>query len=236
MVRRVALPATDCQNENMLKKFAAFAAIAFFLTGCSEGSTTITPSESAQVEELDIAEDGGEGKASEVEESEPSERTAEEESDPSASSESDLGSRDQPIPQGQVVSLDDGLNGVWEITVGPSLLNANALVAEENMFNDAPPEGFQYALLPVKATYLGDETGDPGWDLDFAFVSSSGTTHKEFDISVVAPNDLSNSNELYKGGSAEGNIVIAVPSEDIESGTWRVETSWGDQVVFFRAQ
>lgn len=207
-----------------------------FLSGCSNGSTTIVPSNSAQVDEADTGEDAAITEPTETDESDTTGGTGQEELAPSASAEAELGSRDKPVAQGQTVNLDDGMGGLWEVTVGPSLLDANDLVAEENRFNDTPPEGFQYALLPVKAQYLGDETGNPAWDLDFAFVSSSGTTHKEFDVSVVGPNELSNSNELYAGGTAEGNVVIAVPSEDIENGTWRMETSWGDQVVFFEAQ
>ena len=104
------------------------------------------------------------------------------------------------------------------------------------MFNEAPPEGLQFAILPVSAKYLGDDTGTPAWDLEFSFVSKAGTTHKVFDVSVVGPDELSNVNELYKGGVGQWNIVIAIPALDAELGTWRVSTTWGGNPAFFAAR
>ncbi|WP_158665574.1 hypothetical protein [Pontimonas salivibrio] len=148
----------------------------------------------------------------------------------------ELGSRENPLPIGTAVVLDDGMGGVWEVTLLAPDLEANEVVLAENMFNEDPPEGFQYSLLPVVAKYLGEETGTAAWDLDFAYVSAAGTTHKPFDVSVVIPDDLGSLNELYNGGVAEGNIAIAIPSEAPKQGTWRIGTSWGDAAVFFAAQ
>jgi len=148
----------------------------------------------------------------------------------------DLGTRENPLAIGSSVILDGGQGPTWEVTLSAPTLEANQLVLDENMFNEAPPEGFQYALLPVSAKYLGDETGTAAWDLEFVFVSAASTTHKQFDFSVVGPNQLSDTNELYSGGVAEGNIIVAIPTLDAASGTWRVSTSWGDTVAFFAAQ
>ena len=199
------------------------------LSGCSGGMTTITPTVSSEAPEAtaeDVVDD--------FQDDEP-----EVEVDPPADdsgSNDEPGSRSAPLPIGATVVLDDEMGGVWEVTLLPPTLNADEIVLAENMFNEEPPDGFQYALLPVSATYLGEETGTAAWDLDFAFVSASGTTHKEFDVSVVGPDALSNINELYNGGTAEGNIVIAIPSADAGSGTWRVSTSWGGTEAFFAAQ
>lgn len=213
---------------------ALFVATLALTAACSSGTTTVVPTESTTQSESEEASQVE--LPSDAETEAPSEDASEPSMDSEASGQDNFGSRSEPLTQGDTVVIDDGMGGVWEVSVGPAILDANALVAEENMFNDEPPEGFQYALLPVQATYLGEETGSPAWDLDFAFVSSSGTTHKEFDVTVVGPDELSNSNELYSGGVAEGNIVIAVPSEDIENGTWRISTSWGEQDIFFQAQ
>lgn len=199
------------------------------LSACSAGTTTITPTVS-----LDSTKVASEPNSEDVQE-----EATDSGVDPQAESiksGDEMGSRSNPLPIGATVVLDDEMGGVWEVTLLPPSLNANELVLAENMFNDEPPEGLQYALLPVSATYLGDETGTAAWDLEFAFVSSSGTTHKQFDVMAVGPNELSNINELYDGGVAEGNIVIAIPSVDAESGTWRVGTSWGSAEAFFSAQ
>lgn len=199
------------------------------LSGCSVGTTTITPTVSSETPET-TAEDV-------VEEPQVDESKAE--LDPPAddsSSSDELGSRSAPLPIGATVVIDDEMGGVWEVTLLPPTLNANEIVLAENMFNEEPPKGLQYALLPVSATYLGEETGTAAWDLEFAFVSAAGTTHKQFDVAAVGPDELSSVNELYNGGVAEGNIVIAIPSADAESGTWRVSTSWGGAEAFFTAQ
>lgn len=199
----------------------AIVASGLLLIGCSSGTTTIVPNNDAvsEVEVDDVVE--------------PDVSLSE---DSASSSSADLGSRENPLPIGTTVILDDGMGGIWEITLSPPTLEANKLVQDENMFNENPPEGFQYALLPVSAKYLGDDTGTPAWDLEFSFVSKAGTTHKEFDVSVVGPDELSNVNELYKDGVGEGNIVIAIPTLDAELGTWRVKATWGDNPAFFAAQ
>lgn len=199
----------------------AIVASGLLLIGCSSGTTTIVPNNDAvsEVEVDDVVE--------------PDVSLSE---DSASSSSADLGSRENPLPIGTTVILDDGMGGIWEITLSPPTLEANKLVQDENMFNENPPEGFQYALLPVSAKYLGDDTGTPAWDLEFSFVSKAGTTHKEFDVSVVGPDELSNVNELYKDGVGEGNIVIAIPTLDAELGTWRVSLIWADNPAFFAAQ
>ena len=196
------------------------------LAGCSSGTTTITPNETSQPASTETAS-----------------ATATEEPQGEIESESEdvgmkdsLGSRSEPITLGTSVTIDDGSGGVWDIKLGPSSLQANEVIRLENQFNSPPPEGLQFASVEVSATYQGSETGNPSWDLQVAFISAAGTTHKPFDVSVTGPDELSNSNELYEGGNAIGNVFIAVPSEDITEGTWRLSTTWGGQDVFFTAE
>jgi hypothetical protein len=202
-------------------KVISVVAVSLLLSACAGGTTTIVPN-GDPVAEVEAPEQ-------EVLEVAPAEEA------PTGSS-AELGTRENPLPLGTAVVLDDGMGGVWEITLLPPTLEANQLVQDENMFNGDPPEGFQYALLPVSAKYLGDETGTPAWDLEFAFVSKAGTTHKEFDVSVVGPEPLSGVNELYKDAVGVGNIVVAIPTLDAELGTWRVGTSWSETAAFFTAQ
>jgi hypothetical protein len=189
------------------------------VVSCASEPTTIVPSNGAATEIEMEAE-------SDLEVTPPEE-------DATASS-ADLGSRENPLPIGTTVILNDGYGGIWEITLLPPTLEANGLVQDENRYNDPAPEGFQFALLPVSAKYLGDETGTPAWDLDFSFVSNAGTTHKQYDVSVVSPDPLSDVNELYKDAIGQGNVVIAIPTLDAELGTWRVDA--GDNTAFFSAK
>lgn len=200
-----------------------------FLPACSTGTTTIVPTVDSSV-----GSDQQVNEANKSADELPAEQLEAESKALETSNE--LGSRENPLPIGTSVILNDGMGGIWEVTLLAPDLEANEVVLAENMFNEDPPEGFQYSLLPVAAKYLGEETGTAAWDLDFAFVSAAGTTHKSFDVTVVGPDELADVNELYKDGVAQGNVVIAIPSADVELGTWRVSSSWGDTAAFFAAQ
>lgn len=145
----------------------------------------------------------------------------------------DGGTQQIPLPLGTTVVLDDGSGGVWEVTLGTPTLNANTVIREENPYNEPPPRGLQYAILPVSVKYLGVDGGTPSFDLDISFVSKAGTTHKDFDVPVVGPSPLSRVGELSTDGVGEGNLTIAVPTLDIDLGTWRISSVGVDNPVFF---
>ncbi|WP_294178540.1 DUF4190 domain-containing protein [uncultured Schumannella sp.] len=150
-----------------------------------------------------------------------------------AAADSDLGTRANPAPAGSSVELGDFGATEWEVTFGETVLNANKLVANENQFNDAPEDGFQYILVPVTYTYVGDESGTPWIDVTIEFVSAAGTTHSTSDQFIVAPDSAYDINELYPGASATGNVVIMVPSDGVDAGTWSV-SSWFSDSVFVK--
>lgn len=149
---------------------------------------------------------------------------------------SELGTRSNPAPMGTTVVFSDNTGDLWEVTLSDPILNANDIVAAENQFNDPAPEGFQYAMVGVTAKYIGKATGTPYWDLTISFVSEAGTTHETGDFSAVIPSDLSDINELYADAVGVGNIVIAVPSANVESGNWTVSTGFGSEKYFYVAQ
>ncbi len=148
--------------------------------------------------------------------------------------EDSVGTRENPAPIGTTVSFSTNGNPEWEITPGAPTLDANALIAAENQFNEPAPAGSQYAILPITITYVGTETGAPSL-IEVDFVTAQGTTHGSFDTYVTTPNSILESNELYPGGSATGNVAIAVPSADIANGQWRIGSFLGEE-YFFAAQ
>lgn len=157
-------------------------------------------------------------------------------SDDAASTDAEVGTRENPAPLGSVVELSSGGAVEYEVTLGASNLSANDLVAAENQFNDAPPEGFQYALVPVTVTYKGTDTGTPWVDVRVEFVSAAGTTHTTSDTMAVEPApSMMDINDLYPDASGTGNIVIAIPTADAALGTWAVSSLFGD-AYFFAAQ
>lgn len=161
------------------------------------------------------------------------ESPAAEEEETTSEETSTLGTRENPAPLGTTIEIVELGETTYEVTLGPATLEANDVVLEANMFNDPPADGFQYALLPVQLTYVGSETGTPWIDLSIKFVSAAGTTHTEGDSLVVAPEPtLMDINELYPGASAEGNVVIAIPTDGAANGTWTVSALFGEPFFF----
>lgn len=147
-----------------------------------------------------------------------------------------VGTRENPAPLGTLIDVKESGQPVWEITPGKAVLDANAIIAAENQFNDVPDAGMVWAMLPLTIKYVGTETGNPFVDISVKFVSSAGTTHEQFDKSAVTPNDLTNLNEMYPGASATGNVAIMIPIADAAAGTWAVAGSMFGEDFFFAAQ
>jgi hypothetical protein len=132
------------------------------------------------------------------------------------------GSRSDPLPIGQAVT-----NKEWEITLGTPN-EAWSEISAENQFNEPPAPGMEYWIVPVKATYTGDETGNLAFGISVKFVGSDNRTYE--DRCGVLPNPLDDIGDLYSGGTASGNICVAVPTG--ADGLWAVATGFGDPVFF----
>lgn len=201
-----------------------FAAVVLFITasqlvGCG-GTTTLvsTPREGVTTTSVSSQQQNGGSNS------------------PDESPESTIGDRAKPAPIGSTAQINDSNgNPLWEVTLLESNLKVNELIASENQFNSAPPAGFQFASAKVRVTYLGADSKVPGWDLTLKFISSAGTTHDEFDVIVVGPNNLSDVNELYNGGTATASVYVAIPIADSAKGTWRLTSSFLDTKFYFAA-
>jgi len=147
-----------------------------------------------------------------------------------------VGDRAQPAPIGSTVLVRDSSGDpLWEVTLLESILNVNEIIESENQFNSAPPSGFQFASAKVRVTYLGVGSKVPGWDLTLKFISAAGTTHEESDVFVVGPDNLTDVNELYNGGTATASVYIAIPIADSAKGTWRLTSLFLDTEFYFAA-
>lgn len=143
------------------------------------------------------------------------------------------GTRGNPARLGSTVKVDSSAGTVdWEVTLGPATLDANDDVAAENEFVETAPEGFRYAMVPVTVVYRGTETGTPWAELSVDFVSADGTAHASSESFAVAPSPLTDVNGLAPGASGTGNVVVIVPSADVEKGTWVLTTMLGDRYFF----
>jgi hypothetical protein len=139
---------------------------------------------------------------------------------------SSKGSRDNPLPIGETVSNQD-----WQIVLGAPR-EAWADIAATNQFNHAAKPGMEYWIVPITATYTGNQTGNPTYGISVKFVGSDNRTYDEY--CGVIPDPVNEVGDLYKGGVAKGNKCVAVPAG--ANGLWTVSTGFGGKPVFFAAK
>lgn len=124
------------------------------------------------------------------------------------------GSRAAPLPFGVAHNIGDG----WTVKVGAFDADANAEVAESNMFNEPPEPGKRYVTVTPEATYTGDAETASTFDLTFSLVGDSGVTIEVFSSLCVGPEprwmDLG---DVFPGGTLVGSICFEVPESDIGS-------------------
>jgi hypothetical protein len=132
------------------------------------------------------------------------------------------GSRANPFPIGTPVTNKD-----WQVTLGAPR-EAGAEVAAENQFNDSPKAGMQFWIVPVTATYTGDTTGNLAFGISVKFVGADNVTYD--DRCGVIPTPLDDVGDLYKDGTAQGNVCVAVPAG--ADGLWSLATGFGAPAFF----
>ena len=124
-----------------------------------------------------------------------------------------LGTRANPIPMGEAVQLDDD----WELTVLSVEPDATDSILAEDSFADPPASGHQFFVATVRVTYIGETSEEfYGWNL--RTVGQSAVSYDQFDNSCgwSVPNELP-SNELFTGGTIEGNLCWSIDSADADS-------------------
>jgi len=139
-----------------------------------------------------------------------------------------VGTSGNPAPAGTPVTLATDTGDFYELSFGEPILNANKQVAAANQFNDKPAAGMQFILVPTTFTYTGTETGTPWLDIQLEFVSAAGTTHNAISTNAVPPKPITFLPELSPGESATGDLVLLVPTEDLEQGTLTVKTIYNE--------
>lgn len=146
---------------------------------------------------------------------------------PAAAPAAKAGTRENPSPIGSVVESKD-----WRVVVNSVTLAASDAVVAANRFNDAPAAGSEYILVNYSATYVGsDANGQTPSFVSVDYVTADGKTINSYDHHVVAPEAI-DSNTLYKGGTATGNIAIQVPTATAGQGVLAVRAGMIADKVF----
>jgi hypothetical protein len=229
---------TDVEEEPTMRKYTlarlAMAAMLLLLAACEEapasgsGAAVVDDPAAEAAAASDESEAHADAAAEEAEADTTEADPAEEEP-----AEQPLGTRDNPLPLGTVIELAD-----WQLTVSDVTADATDLVMAENEFNEAPADGRRFLLFRVEASYEGDDSGDPWLDFSWATVGGGGNTYgggSMDDYCGVIPDPLDEAGEAFPGATVEGNVCFAVPSEQLEGATIRVEDTWSfdDTRAFF---
>lgn len=105
----------------------------------------------------------------------------------------------------------------WRMSLQSRRLDANAVVANTNEFNDRPRRGFQYVMVTVRGTKLTRGKGNLYWDLDFQLFGAA-SKHLYSQAFEVIPRDLSDQDDVLKGGQVSGNLLFEVSKRDVRRG------------------
>ena len=141
-------------------------------------------------------------------------------------------SLDSPIQLGAVVQA-----GSWRLRVSAITPDGTDEVMEENQFNDPPPEGNQFFIVSLEATYTGTESSTFWGDMTLKSVGDSRVAYEAYDASCgVIPDDIDDSGETFPGGTITGNVCWSIQSTDAASLVMIVEESFNfddDTRAFF---
>ena len=191
------------------------------LTACDTG--TVGSRGQSGPGPVPAAADGAEATPASAEtEDAQSESTQDATDEPTEEPTPEAGTRENPFRIDDPVGNDD-----WDIQLGEPY-EAWDEVRAENQFNDPPGDGMEFWILPVTVTYVGEETGDPFWDLDFGFVGEDSRTYDD-DCGLI-PDELYDVGEVYPDGEASANVCLEVPEG--APGLWTVAPQFGDPIFF----
>lgn len=120
------------------------------------------------------------------------------------------GTTDNPVRLGTAAAIGEG----WNFTVSAYVPDATKEVLAEDEFNEAPPDGFQYALAAVAATYDGTDPTTSMFDVDVGVISPSDFETDMFSCPVLVPNELDTSIEVSPGDTVTGNVCFMLPTAE----------------------
>jgi hypothetical protein len=136
------------------------------------------------------------------------------------------------VARGQSRQASDG----WQITVVDFNPHAWPVVQAENQFNDPPAPGSRMVMVRVAVTDAVAED-EPAWisDAEFYLVGSKNVLYSTFGEKSrcgVIPDSLAA--ELFRGGTAQGNVCFEIPSDEVDL-RLLYEYAW-DEYLFFAVE
>lgn len=90
--------------------------------------------------------------------------------------------------------------------------SANKQIAEANMFNQAPPQGYEYVLVTMKLTNISTENKAEDAGMAVNVKMTGGNNRLYGSAMAVPPKPFEGS--LFPNGSVEGQYVLLAPSDE----------------------
>lgn len=111
--------------------------------------------------------------------------------------------------------------GDWSVKITESQLNANQILAAEDLYNNKPKG--QYVLFTFEATYNGSErTASAGGDLSWSFTGSDQQIVDQSFVTTISDSE-SWPREARKGGTVKQQVAFDVTPNLIKGGILSVE-------------
>ena len=145
-----------------------------------------------------------------------------------------MGSRNNPVPMGQVVEILEGDVPYWAVVVSNTNPDATEKVLAENMFNEPPSPGNQFYMVELEAKYLGPDSTNFFASYSLKAVGQSGVVYTPYEHSCgVTPDEFPAFNELFTGGAIKGWECWHISSADVDSLQLLVDEDFGNTRVWF---
>jgi hypothetical protein len=128
------------------------------------------------------------------------------------------GTIDAPLAIGERAEIGEN----WEVTVTGTNLDATELIADLDEFA-TPPENGTYAIVSLDVTYVGDEEGDPGFDLLVTLQGGNGRQYDDTGCYAETPNPKYDAPTLTNGGTTEIDMCLDYELEAADGGTLFIE-------------
>ena len=137
---------------------------------------------------------------------------------PRATATPDFGTRNSPYQLGQVANLVRGGVLNFQLQVVEVIRGADAYsrILSANMFNDAPPAGYEFVLMRIHIAYTGADQGVLSLDKYDMAVVTSGRIITYRDTIIYSPCCIEPDFDfqLLVGGEGEGWLALPVVVDD----------------------